>query len=116
MKEVEESHIGGETVEQRAVKAIHCLAEEAEKSAKKEEERGGIQDFWPLGQESFIVGSATFDDFDLCHIRLEILISRGRGRRSDRRAITWLMDGLFSTISKPFLDPLSLLTVFHHEK
>ena len=72
MEEAEELLVGGQTVEQRTIKAIHSLAEEAKKTAEKEEECPRVRETWLLCDESLIVGSTTFDDFDLCHSRLRV--------------------------------------------
>jgi hypothetical protein len=102
MEESEEGLVGSETAKQRTVEAIHGLAEEAQKGAKKEEERSGIHDAWPLRNEGFIVGSAALDDFDLCHLGLRFSNQIRLGaRRSDQMILTWLEGGLFSIASTP---------------
>lgn len=35
MEEAKELFVGGQTVEQRTIKAIHCLAEETKQTAEK---------------------------------------------------------------------------------
>ena len=91
MEEAQECLVGSQAAEQRTVKAIHGLAEEAKKSARKKADRGRVHEDWPLPDEGFIVGSAAFDDFDLCYfcLRVSSQVMPG-GQHQTKNILTWL--------------------------
>ena len=75
VEEAKECLVGSETTEQRPVKAVHCLAEEAKQRAEKQEECSRIQEARPLRDERLIVGTAPFDNLDLCDVGLRFQVS-----------------------------------------
>ena len=62
--------VGREAAEQRTVKAVACLAHEAQKEASEEAKGGEVENWWILDGDCFVVGFGALDRLDFDNIGL----------------------------------------------